>query len=74
MTQPKSITINGSTYITANLPEAAHSQVDNIQLVDAEINRLQRQIAIAQTARNAYAAALIAALEGSAVSAVPTLN
>ena len=74
MNQPASITLNGTTYAMTDLSEAARAQVDNVQLVDAEIARLQRQIAIAQTARHAYAAALAAAVEGAQgkVSATPT--
>lgn len=61
MSLPESVTVNGVTHTTADLSDAAREQIVNIQVVDAEITRLQRQLAIAQTARNAYAAALIAA-------------
>lgn len=64
MTPSPSITVNGTTYLMSDLSDAARGQVDNIQLVDAEIMRFQRLIAIAQTARNAYVAALVAAVEG----------
>ena len=67
----ESITLNGTTYAMADLSAAARAQVENVQLVDAEIARLQRQIAIAQTARNAYAAALTAAVEGPAPTVAP---
>lgn len=73
----ESITLNGNTYAMADLSEEARSQVGNVQLVDAEIVRLQRLIAIAQTARNAYGAALAAAVEGAPSTpapAAPTLN
>ena len=62
MNQPDSITLNGNTYLMSDLSEAARAQVDNVRLVDAELSRLQRQIAIAQTARNAYVGALAAAV------------
>jgi hypothetical protein len=62
MAQPESINFNGKTYAGADLSEAALIQVGNIQVVDAEIAHLQRQLAIAQTARNAYVGALAAAL------------
>lgn len=62
MAQPESITFNGKTYPGADLSEAARIQVSNIQVVDAEIAQLQRQLAIAQTARNAYVGALAASL------------
>ena len=62
MNQPESITLNGNTHLMSDLSEAARAQVDNVRLVDAEINHLQRQLAIAQTARNAYVAALATAV------------
>ncbi len=64
-TTTPSITVNGKEYALADLSEAAREQVGNIQVVDAELARLQQQMAIAQTARNAYVAALIAAIESS---------
>lgn len=62
MTQPDSITINGNNYAVSSLNEIARAQIANIQAVDAEIARLQVQLGIARTARNAYAAALGGAL------------
>ena len=61
MTQ--TITINNQDYAVADLSEAAKAQIANIQVADAEMARLQQQLALVQTARNAYAAALIAAVE-----------
>jgi hypothetical protein len=58
MAIPKNVTINGTSYESANLSEAARDQIANVQVVDAEIAYLQRQLIIAQTARNAYGAAL----------------
>ena len=66
MSLPEYITINGTNYTTAKLSAEAHAQVQNIQVVDGEIARLQQQLAIAQTARNAYSAALMATLKGGA--------
>ncbi len=62
MAQPENITINGTTYAFASLSEAARGHVASIQAVDAEIARLQLQMGIAQTARNAYVGALAASL------------
>lgn len=70
MTQ--TITINNQDYAVADLSEAAKAQIANIQIADAEIVRLQQQLALAQTARNAYAAALIAAVEAPSQPAAPT--
>lgn len=65
MSLPQYVTINGTSYASENLSEAAKTQAQNIQAVDAELARLQQQIAIAQTARNAYAQALIESVKGA---------
>lgn len=69
MTLPQYVTINGTSYASANLNEAAKIQAANIQAVDAELARLQQQTAFAQTARNAYANALIEAVKGREAAA-----
>lgn len=66
MSLPQYITINGTSYASENLSEAAKTQAQNIQVVDAELARLQQQVAIAQTARNAYVSALIESVKGKA--------
>lgn len=48
----------------------AKAQLTGLQLTDAEILRLQIQLAIAQTARNTYAKALQAALTDSLIAGV----
>ncbi|MDF3886721.1 DUF6447 family protein [Cupriavidus basilensis] len=62
MSFPEYVTINGTNYTTAKLSAEAHAQVLNIQVVDAEVARLQQQLAIAQTARSAYSAVLLNAV------------
>lgn len=62
MALPESITLNGTTYTVADLSEAARSQVQNIQIAEAELLRLQQQMGIIQTARNAYVNALSMAI------------
>ena len=52
------LTIDGKEYALSELSEAAKDQVTNVQVTDQEIARLQRQFAIVQTARAAYARAL----------------
>ena len=52
------ITIDKKEYELDDLSEAAKSQLANMNLCDQRIQQLQRDIAITQTARNAYAAAL----------------
>jgi hypothetical protein len=69
MSLPQYITINGTSYAADNLNDTAKMQAANVQAVDAELARLQQQVAIAQTARNAYVAALIEAVKGKGVDA-----
>jgi hypothetical protein len=64
MSLPQYITINGTSYASENLNDVAKMQAMNVQVVDAELARLQQQVAIAQTARNTYVAALIDAVKG----------
>lgn len=52
------IKINNQDYDTESLPDAAKQQLQMLALTDAEIKRLQTLLAIAQTAKNAYALAL----------------
>lgn len=56
------IQIDGVDYETENMSEDARQQLTNLQATDIEIQRLQVQLAIANTARNAYANALRVAL------------
>ena len=56
------IKIDNKDYDTDHLSDEAKNQMANIQVTDQEIQRLQVRLAIAQTARNAYAQALSAAL------------
>jgi len=64
MSLPQYVTINGTSYASDKLSDAAKMQAVNVQVVDAELVRLQQQIAIAQTARNTYVSALIEAVKG----------
>ncbi len=52
------ITIDGKSYMLDHLSDAVKGQITSLQVTDAEIQRLNIQLAIAQTARNAYARAL----------------
>jgi hypothetical protein len=56
------VTVDGRTYEIDKLSGAARQQAVQINLVDQEILRLQVQMSIYRTARNAYAAALQSAL------------
>ena len=52
------VTIDNVEYNTDNLSPEALQHLQMLQLSDAEINRINAQLAFAQTARNAYANAL----------------
>lgn len=56
------ITIDGKQYVLEDLSQNAQQQIGNLRVTDQEIERLNRQLAIAQTARAAYARALAAEL------------
>ncbi len=59
------LTIDNIEYNTDTLSPEALQQLQMLQLADAEINRINAQLAIAQTARNAYANALKVSLNVS---------
>lgn len=55
---PPSILIDGKTLPLADLSDAAKAQIQNLAIADAEIKRLQTQIALANAAQQAFVAAL----------------
>jgi len=55
---PAKITIDGTEYQLADLSAAVRKQLINLRATDMEIAHLKQQLAIAQTARAAYATAL----------------
>lgn len=56
------IAIDGKDYDLDTLPAPAKAQLQSLQFVDAELQRLQAQTAVLQTARMAYSKALQHAL------------
>ena len=56
------ITIDNKSYDLDSLSNEAKAQLEMLLATDAEIKRLQQNLAMSQTARNAYAKALQAAL------------
>ncbi|MBK5935778.1 DUF6447 family protein [Halorhodospira halophila] len=56
--QSRTVTIDGSEYKLADLSDNARQQLVNLRAADAEIQRLERQLAMARTARQAYARVL----------------
>jgi cell division protein ZapA (FtsZ GTPase activity inhibitor) len=62
------IKIDDKTYNIADLSDDAKTQINNLQAVDQQIQRLQQQAAIAQTARMAYVASLQSLLPEATVA------
>ena len=56
------ITIDNRDYELDTLSDAAKAQLQSLRFVDTELQRLNAQAAVLQTARAAYAKALQAAL------------
>ncbi|WP_153110548.1 DUF6447 family protein [Propionivibrio limicola] len=56
------IKIDNQDYDLDQLSDEAKAQLASLRVTDAEIQRLQAQLAIARTARNAYSRALLQAL------------
>jgi len=52
------ITIDGKEYALETLTDEARAQIMSLRLCDQKIEQAQVDLAIAQTARNAYARAL----------------
>jgi hypothetical protein len=57
------IKINNKDYDTDSLSAEAKAQLEMLLATEGEIRRLQAQLAIVQTAKNAYAQALAAAVK-----------
>ena len=62
------LTIDGTEYVLSQLSDEARNQIANLQATDKEIARIKQTLAITQTARAAYAAALKKALPTSSMS------
>lgn len=55
MDEKKTISIDGRNYYLDDLSAKAKAQIGNIRVVDEEIERIERQLAIHKTARATYA-------------------
>ena len=58
----ETINIDGKDFVLNNLTDNAKSQITNLQFVDAQIQQLNNELAIADTARIGYTNALKAEL------------
>lgn len=69
MNLPMTITLNNTSYNTAELSSEAQAHIINLLITNEHIERLEQQLAIAKTAKNAYQGALFAAVgDGSEAS------
>lgn len=57
-TNMPTLTIGDKTHPIDSLSDIAKTQLSNLQIVDAEIQRLQQQLGIAQVARETFLATL----------------
>ena len=60
--QEPTLKINDKEYKVADLSDDAKAQLQSLRYSDAEVQRLNMQLALVKTARNAYQNALVAAL------------
>jgi len=60
--QEPTLTFGGKDYKIADLSDEAKNQLQSLKLAETEIKHLQMQLAMIQTARNAYQQALVTAL------------
>ena len=60
--QVHTLKINDQEYEIDKLSDAAKAEIRNLRFAEGEVQRLTALLALAQTARNAYTQALMAAL------------
>ncbi|MEM0935900.1 MAG: hypothetical protein AAF865_06845 [Pseudomonadota bacterium] len=58
MSEDRTVTIDGQEYPFDSLSDKAKNQLANLKITDQRIDEIKRELAIHQTARNAYAQAL----------------
>lgn len=59
------ITIDGIEYNTEDLSDNGKAQLASLQFLEVQMNKIKSEIAVYQTARNSYYAALKSELEKS---------
>ena len=59
------IAVDGIEYNTEELSDNGKAQLASLQFLEVQMNKLQSEIAVYQTARNSYVAALKVELEPS---------
>jgi hypothetical protein len=58
------ITVDNIDYNTEDLSENGKAQLASLQFLEVQMNKLKSEIAVYQTARNSYVAALKTELDG----------
>lgn len=58
------ITVDNIDYNTEDLSENGKAQLASLQFLEVQMNKLKSEIAVYQTARNSYIAALKTELDG----------
>ncbi len=61
----QTLTINDKSYDIEELSDEAKNLLANVRFADAKLKDLQREVAVVQTARNAYLQALALSAEKS---------
>jgi hypothetical protein len=56
--EQKKVTIDGTEYLLADLSEPARVQIAHIQFIDQQLQQLNNELAVSDTARLGYTAAL----------------
>ena len=59
------ITVDGIDYNTEDLSDNGKAQLASLQFLEVQITKIKNEIAVYQTAKNAYVSALKAELEKS---------
>ena len=57
------ITVDGIEYNSEDLTDNGKAQLASLQFLEVQVNKLKNEIAVYQTAKNAYVTALKAELE-----------
>ena len=68
------ITVDGIDYNTEDLSDNGKAQLASLQFLDVQLSKIQGEIAVYQTARNSYVAALKAELEKQGWQLDPVLD
>jgi len=66
------LTIDDIDYNTEDLTENGRAQLANLQFIEAQLQKLRNEIAVYQTAQNAYLTVLKAEIDNAGIQPVAT--